>query len=458
MEINILNEMVKEVPFTVIRDGKVMYQSHPESQNTQKRPSKQVKPSLDSDFVSKVKKYFNIGWKSALATGIVVGGLTLNSMFKPFYHPTQMTEKQLTEIPDSTRNMMRDLAARNNLSSRHSLSVDDYLFDKTQEVFDTMSYEQIVKTANLNGLYKDFGGLKVGDHVDFEKGFAYMWNQKINRDKKKDGACDYEDYAKDLVNNYSQTWSRKSNLKKYSKSLENKIEEYKEAFNLDSMLLNPKGKPIHPEKIRLIKNFYDHLDADILISYNTTELFPDINPKLNLIIFEKLLQEAGLDFLYDGTPAQWDTLNSRGPSQLTPYVVNETAIGSLNPFLPDEYKIPTSMEDIKTRDDYDKVSFFNLVYNTKNLSGNLFKINTLTNFNNLFENLNNEEQDLLVTGILTAMNYRPHDVAKGVANYVDEAKAGRVTDEGIINGLWVGKAQNYYNKSVKNYLTLTHED
>ena len=424
--------------------------------HSKKKPTKKSSSRRNKKNQSSLYRSFKRALGLTAATTALVGGLVLNSMYRPFADPATMTESQLNAIPSSTRFEMRDLAGQSNLASRKTLSVDDYLFDRTVEVFDTMSYEQIVKTANLHGLYMDFSGLslKGQDNVDFKKGFEFMWDRKLRKDK--DGSLD--DFANDSLPTYHELFSRKSNLKKLSRSLEHKIDDYKFAFDMDAFCTKPNGEHIHPEKERMMRNFFKHLDSDIMISYSMTELFPDINPKLNEIIYDKLLEEAGLDFLYFGTVASGDTLLSFGPSQLTPYVVNQRGVSSLNKYISPEFQVPSSMDELNTREEYDRASFFNLVYNIKGLSGRLFLENTLTNFNNLFEKLDDNEQDLLVTGILTAMNYKPALVSKGIANYTDESLAGRVTEKGIVNGLWVGDAQGYYDRSVKNYLTLTHDD
>ena len=446
--------MADNIPFTVFQDGKLIYQSGPSKQGAKQNRLTSVKSkSVPS---SRYKTF--IGWKSVLFAGALVTGLVVNSIYKPFNSPRQMTEVELNSIPKQTLNEARSLASNSDFVSRKKLSLNDYLLHRTEELFDTMSYEQIIKTANLNGLFKDYSGLRVGEHVDFKKGFEFMWARKIALDKKNDGICEYESFADDLSDSYNLSWSKKSNLDDYSESLENKIKTYKSVFDFDSFFRKPNGKHIHPEKERLINNFVENLDSKIFISYAVTELFPNINPKLNLILYDHMLEEAGLDFVYFGTVASGDTLNSFGSSQLTPIVINPGAVGTLNKYLPEDLQIPISMTDIETPEQYDRASFFTAIYNIKNLSGRLFKKNTLTKFNNLFESLDEKDQSLLVAGILTAMNYRPADVSNGVANYVDESLAGRVSKNEIVNNLWVGDAQNYYDRSVKNYLTLSYAD
>lgn len=418
-----------------------------------------IKPS-NKQYFSNAKSTPSSRWKSFLVASVAIasGVLLYTSLNNDSQTFAKMTDADLAAIPKSTRNEMITIAHNPNIASRKNLSVDEDLIEKSIAIFDTMSYEQIVKSAKIYGLPRDYSGLSVGKHVDFKKGFKFMWDRKLKMFTNKGLASSFEVFALNLVNDYLSSTPIRSSLKEHSSSLEKTLNTYKSDFKMDAFCSNFHGKKINSEKNEFMRNYFEHINSQIMLAYSTTELYLDINPVVNLLLYNEHFKQGGIKSVYFGTVASGDMLNSFGPGQLTKHAVNKDIVKKLKPYFPSNYDFPQSMEDIDTQEKYDLATFSNIVNNISLLASYLYSTNTLESFNDIFNDLSDDDQSLLVSGTLSAMNYRPFNVKKGVANYVDESKAGRVKKEDIVNSLWVGVAQSYYDKSVKNTLVLTYLD
>jgi|AntAceMinimDraft_18_1070375.scaffolds.fasta_scaffold08799_3 hypothetical protein len=351
--------------------------------------------------------------------------------------------------------LLQNLAKKRDYISKEDLTLDEEILDKTKKYFEDLTLEQIMKAT---GFSKDFCYRALtnfgNDTLNFEDAQKAMWDYKKKLMKKK-SKKEFFSLADKFVKEYNTSTTKKSNLKDFKKTIEKESNYILNNFNFDNFLKNK-----HKEKQRFIKNFTDKIDGNLILSCSTTELFSMKNPGFNVIFYDKLLQEAGPEFIMK-IPAMGDGYLSFGPVQLTSKVIRGNSEStSLNKYLPKKCKVPGSMKYYDKIEEHFQGNILNLLNNSQILSNVLFNNNCLTSFNNLYENLSEQQKSILTAQLLTTCNYGPSRVAKSLSNYVKKVEQGKEKPEDITNKInFKNKnTQNYYNQCLENYLVLENWD
>lgn len=351
--------------------------------------------------------------------------------------------------------LLKDLAKKRSYISKENLTLDKKIINKTRKYFEPLTLEQIM---NATGLAEDFcyrALTNFGDgSLNFEDAQKAMWNHKKKLMEKK-SKKEFFSLANKFVSEYNVFSTPKSNLNDFKNIIETESKYILDEFNFYDFLKNK-----HEEKQRFIKNIIERVDANLILSCSTTELFSNKNPAFNIIFYDKLLQEAGLEFIMK-IPAMGDGLLSFGPMQLTHKVIRgNSAATSLNQYLPKKCRVPESMKYYDTMEKHLHGNTLNIIYNSQILSNVLFNNNSLTYFNNLFENLPEKQKNILTAQLLTASNYGPNHVAQSLVNYVKKVKHGKEKAENITNQMYFKNTdiKKYYTQCLENYLVLEKWD
>ncbi|MBW2983401.1 hypothetical protein KY327_03805 [Candidatus Woesearchaeota archaeon] len=394
--------------------------------------------------------------KGLLATiGLGLLGIGLAYTLTTKQPKASQHNQERTELTAEDTTRLKDLSGSRKYVSNKHLTVDEDKLEETRESFGGMSLERIVKVTGLNDMYKRYTGLDDNDEADYEAALKDMWS------RKKDGRLSKEFHgdADRMVAAYDQEAAEKTTLKKHLTSLDRHVDKLHDNYDFTRLFTVPDGKggekPIHEEKSRFVRNIMDEVDGETLQAYSTTELFPAINPELNTIIYDKLLQEAGKEFLLT-IPAMGDDYMSFGPYQLSSKAVNPEGTGTYNDHLPEELQAPESMTHHETWDDHTTSAYLNMIGNATILGNKLFTNGLLTAFNDQYEQLPERKRELLATGLLSTAHNNPSLAARGLANYVSEAERGNVEFEDVARGLQMGRVQPYYVQSVENKLVSEH--
>ncbi len=392
--------------------------------------------------------------KGLLATiGLGLLGIGLAYTLTTKQPKASQHHQERTELTAEDTTRLKDLSGSRKYASNNT--VDEDKLEETREAFGGMSLEHVIKTTGLNDTYKHYTGLDDGDEADYERALEDLW------ETKKDGRLSKEFHgdANKIVATYDQEAAEKTTLKEHLTTLDKHVDKIHDNYDFTGLFTVPdrKGgeKPIHEEKSRFVMNIMDEVDGETLQAYSTTELFPAINPELNTIIYDKLLQEAGKEFIL-AIPALGDNYMSFGPYQLSSKAVNPEGTGKYNEHLPRGLQAPESMTHHETWEDHTTSAYLNMIGNATILGNKLFTNGLLTAFNDRFEQLPERQRELLVTGLLSTAHNNPSLAARGLANYVSEAERGNVEFEDVTSGLQMGRVQQYYIQSVENKLVSEH--
>lgn len=356
---------------------------------------------------------------------------------------------------------LKTLARSRSFINTDSLTIDLDTMRATRHAYEQIGLDNLVEAGNLGGM---FYFLTDGGTGNTSKAMVDAWNIKKEKLQTRYGHT-LDSFVDKKIKKYSGKPTESSSLQELKDFLDYETGTFKNKFNYENFIFdncfNSKDSSQTKRNVqvhKLLDNFYEIINSGVLFAYGQTEFFGKTNPVLNLVTMDNILKKDA-NFIWD-YPALADSYNSYGYPQNTSYVVNdnENSPLSLNKYLPKDMQVPTDMKDFATPEHHVTASLLNLVYNSLVFANKLANEDELTNFNNLLDKMSEERKRALVSGILSGMNYKPADVAQGVANYIDQIDRGNVKAENILTGLWLGGATDYYNQCVVNYITISNWD
>lgn len=339
---------------------------------------------------------------------------------------------------------MRDLAAKKNYVNIDDLVVDKDTLALTKGIVDNMNFTQLMQTSNLNGMIKKYTDFN-GNTISFPHALDNLWDIKLLKMRGR-----FSDLATSFVQTYDQQTTPKSTLQEYKQNMGEELEAMLHHFDKEQFF----EKHAHPQRQRFFENYLSHLNENVLMSYCLTELFPDINPGLNAAVMDKLLREAGPEFALK-IPAVHDKYLSFGPFQLTSKIITPEGAPTLNDYFPEKFRIPASMKYYDTQEEHVRGAIMSILYNAEILANKLYTDNQLTNFNDAFEQLTPRQQELFLAGQIASAHHFSSKAASGVRDYMREVEQGTKKFDDIITAIdYSAGLNNYYDQSVRNYLTL----
>ena len=180
--------------------------------------------------------------------------------------------------------------------------------------------EDRISREDMLGLALPLGVFKNKDSINFCKGMIDMWKMKAMRIKKKTKSSDKDILILALKGIEANLQAQNQiNLRKYRDSLISPSVSQIKA-------LHKSIRPLYSdERAKFMDYIADNLSANVILGFNIQELLPPkhmlkngkikpINPIFKAWYFDRLLQEAGTEFIHY-YPARYDVINSYGPFQ-----------------------------------------------------------------------------------------------------------------------------------------------
>jgi hypothetical protein len=358
---------------------------------------------------------------------------------------------------------MTNLSRQKNYIDLDLLTLNKNTLNQIISFTSQLNLEQLMKVSNLsNGMYglytnTNFDSKNIYDKtVDFEKALKLMSLAKVAKMKGR-----FFLLMNEWAEEYDQETTKKSNLNEFKTSLAQDLSEMLQSFDKEKFYKKQDVKEDTVNKIkrdtiegrRFFSNYFKHINEKILLSYCITELLPSqVNPAFNIVAFNKLLEEAGPEFIYK-IPAMHDPYLSHGAFQLTSQIITPLGAPSLNEFFPDSLKIPASMKYYDTPQKHNRAAIMALMYNAEILENILRRENQLAKFNNNFEKLSDEQQEIFIAGQASAAHHASTRAAKAVVAYQKAHEKKGLSN--IISEIEYGEdLDRYYKQSVMNYLVL----
>lgn len=197
---------------------------------------------------------------------------------------------------------------------------------------------------------------------------------------------------------------------------------------IDWKTLQQRAMPRNPERMQLVKELTNSLNAKDILAYSLTEFFGSHNAEKNLATKDYLLRTAGLEYVMS-VPAVFDTLTSYGSHQFTPPAVADINFSQNTNF---------SINDLE-RFDHHELAYRFAARNITNLVAQLTEEELQT-----LEANHANNKDFLVQYIATA-HYRPADARRAAKNSLRDGISGTL-------GFY---AEQLGNHRVKNYADKT---
>ncbi len=410
--------------------------------------------------------------------GVLLGGFLLYQTGRMF-HTNKQTNKvqEQTTLPqgiiakaihdDKTfffsakDSLLRDLCAKKAYVHLDDLTVNEDTLHLTTDIISQLSFDQLLQAGNLHGMYTIYTK-PTTTTTDFSSALRFMWTKKL---LKMHGR--FTPLVNKWVNEYDEKTTPKTDVVTLQKELHKELEgmlasfDKEKFYHLNDSALTKKGwksLAFHKEKQRFFNDYLSHLNEKTLLAYALTELFPDTNPALNIGFLDKQLQEAGEEFV-DKIPAIHDKYLSFGLFQLTSKIITPKGAPSLNKYFSKQYQIPQSMKYINTPKEHDDAAIMTILYNANILANKLYKKDEISAFNDYFERLPEEKQELLIAGYASAAHHFSTKAASTIETYTAQAKKEKKDFDTIITDINFGRGlQNYYEQSIRNYLTLKAMD
>lgn len=474
----------KDVPFTAYRyeNGhriKVYPEkTSPKKQNAAYEKSKNNPPNYKSQAHTSIQGYNGLSAKTRalILTGALflgIGTLAHLTNIRKNYVPKQEKSEKNVKSEKSENTIAsaefkgqtyyfspKDSLLRNICSQTtyFNLKKNTYNSDSVNIAYDfasQLSLEQLLEAGDLKGLPRTYAGYLSGKS-HFEEALSLLWLKKTKQMKGR-----FRDLKNSFIEQYRQETTEKSNIKTFRDMIGEQLDTLTANFEYGSFYLkhnnhsNPKKTIGHPEKERFFRN---HLmpSRNTLLAYTVTELFPsNTNPSVNIALYDKMLEYAGMEFV-NKIPAMSDPYLSFGPFQLTSIAINPQGAPRLNAFLPERLHVPESMKNYSTTENHIRGAALVTIYNSEILANKLMRENLLEKFNAGFEKLDTLKQEEFFAGYLAAAHYKPTCAASAVCTFMKEVERGYMDFEDITTGLrFNGIQKRYYEQSLKNYMAIS---
>lgn len=452
----------KDVPFTIYR-----------TDSKGRKTKKVIVPEKKYNSLNKAPNWKNLFLTTAIIAGSVAGmyflskdtkekkntQIDVSESSKESNYIASAKYKGKTYFFTPKDSLITALSKQTTYFDFENLSLNKDSLKITYDLAKQLSLPEIIETANLNGMHKLYTGYSKGE-TNFESALNKLWLAKVTKMKGR-----FSDLGIEFTTEYNPKHAKKTTLEKYKSKIDKELEILLDNFDYEEFYKkhnnpneeDPSKSAGHPEKQRFLENYLSHLNSNMLASYGITELFPaETNPTLNVVFLDKMLQNAGEEFL-NKIPALFDPYLSFGFFQLTSKIITPEGAPSLNTYLPNNLKIPASMKYYNTSEEHIRGAILVNIYNAEILANTLFKANEITNFNNNFEKLSSEAQEAFISGYASAAHHAPTQAANAVLKYQKNVNSGKKEFKKITSDLELsGNVKGYYAQSMKNYLVLKY--
>lgn len=321
--------------------------------------------------------------------------------------------------------------------------------------------ENIISRDDMRDLALPLGVFKNSDSINFSKGMIDMWKMKAARIKRKYKSGNSSIFVVALKG--IEASLKPTTLSTINSYRENDIA--KETKKLKKLHQKIKSK-YSKERAVFMDIITENLSPNVILGFNIQELLPPthmlgngeimpINPIFKAYYFDRLLQEAGTDFILY-YPARYDVINSYGPFQITPVAIADI---KANDRLIDDFKIYKSMDDLETIDDHISAATIFAYNNWERLSILLKHDGTLEKFNNYFADYKNDKEKkrklrIIISGLTACMHHNPPKSWKIARNYLKGTDSLKNMHYECIKNHGGKQLRKYYKSSVEAYLIM----
>jgi hypothetical protein len=323
--------------------------------------------------------------------------------------------------------------------------------------------EEVLSREDMRGFALPLGVFKNDLPLNFERGMREMWEAKLRLALRREA-----DLPAELVWTSLQAWAamdqepKKMNLSTYRTDMLQKASDRLQAWHQEEDY-REKYSEARGEFMDLIT---ENLSPNVLLGYNIQELIPpthmtkdgtikNINPLFKAYFLDRLLQEAGADFLCY-FPARFDLVHSFGPFQFTPIAIADI---KSNQRLNTKMKLYQEMSDLKTLEDHAQLAAIFAYNNWERLSYYLKLDGTLEQFNSYFKDYKNDEEKkrklrILIAGMTAAMHHHPPKAYKMMRNYLEKNTDLNKIHYDLVEQEGNKQLQKYYRSAAEAYLIL----
>jgi hypothetical protein len=322
---------------------------------------------------------------------------------------------------------------------------------------------EIISRKDMEGLALPLGVYKKTGNIDFAAGIYDMWMSKArNAQKSSSGKIEASAMitAIEAIELFRNNKTTKSDIRNYRNTV------LVPACDTMRKLHAEMQRLYSSERLTFMNLIADNLSANILLGYNIQEMMPpthmtakrqivDVNPIFKVYYFDRLLQEAGYEFICY-FPARYDGLHSLGPFQFTDIALKDIKVNSR---LIDKFKIFGKTTDLKTIDDHALAAVLFAYSNWERLSYILKTEGLLKNFNAFFTDFdtNSEKRRILrifIAGLTACMHHNPPDSFEAIKKYLKQNQ-----DLSKMHYSWISKTDSkqlykYYRSAAEAYLIL----
>jgi hypothetical protein len=344
------------------------------------------------------------------------------------------------------------------INSKTEDSISSRLMGKT---LNTWLADSFLTRDNMRDFTLPLGVFKQEDSVNYTRGMLQLWKAKAYFIKRRSEqmqtkifltgmqACEVNLTAQDTMS-----------LQQYRQNIiipaQNELQKMHAGI-----------EPLYShERAKFMKLIMENLTPNVLIGYSIQELLPPthmladgtikaINPLFKICYFDRLLREAGTEFLRY-YPSRFDGLLSYGPYQLTPIALEDI---QTNHRLTKAFKKYKNFDSLKSIEDHVAVSAIFAYNNWERLSYLLQSDSTIHKFNAYFsDNTDDAEKkrklQILTAGITACMHHHPPATNAMLRAFLNETDdLSRIHYE-CIKTKGNRQLQKYYRSSAEAFLLM----
>jgi len=344
------------------------------------------------------------------------------------------------------------------IGNQHHKTIFKQLMSRSLNLWVT---DSIISTHDMRGFALPLGVFKNNEEVNFSKGMIDMWRAKAYYIKSQSESCQIDIF----------TTSLKAVEKNMKPSNQMTLLDYRETLIAPAIEkvngFHEELKPLYsPDRAVFMSIIMQNITPDVILGFNIQEMLPpthllatgqirDVNPLFKACYLDKLLQEAGVEFLHY-FPSRYDQILSYGPFQLTFIALEDVHV---NNRLSSVFKIFNSFNDLRTIDDHILATVIFAYNNWERLSFLLQADGTIQKFNSYFSDYSTDKDKtrklkIFIAGMTACMHHHPPNTFKMLRAYFSETDDLSYIHYKCIKDKGSRQLKKYYKSSVEAYLIM----
>lgn len=350
-----------------------------------------------------------------------------------------------------------------------SLEGEKWVAERLGELdFQAMGSQGIISRESMAGLALPLGIHNHEGPIDFQKGMRDMYLAKARFASDRDLQLDPQIMLMALK--YLGSENDPASL---TTLLDYRTEVLTPALDRIAVRHSEVRGLFSPERRQFMDIIMAHLSPNVLMGFNLQELLPTeagpyrawINPLFKAYYYDRLLREAGMDFVAV-IPARYDAMLSFGPFQLTQIALDDV---HANRRLPEHFSPHGELHTLTSLSDQAEATAYFAYSNWERLSFFMQTYGGLENFNEYFGKTplspdRQRELRIWIAGVTACMHHQPIPTWNLAQSYikVHEDLTGFSylmfdfgEEEGVpSNPVMLRQLKKYYRSSAEAYLIM----